>query len=140
MAQDGYSIKITEEQLDSLLRQVRETGKADKRFDVNLAEGLLAEDFLVKILGKVEVKRDFKCYMTGNVAIEYRCRGDASGISSTKADWWAIFLEKMDVAILVKTDKLKKITRRYLGGERDVSGGDENASKMILVPAIELII
>lgn len=35
-----------------------------------------------------EVKADFKCNLTGNVAIEYKYNGNASGIATTEADIW----------------------------------------------------
>jgi hypothetical protein len=35
---------------------------------------------------KVEVKQDFTCARTGNVGVEYECRGKASGIQKSEAD------------------------------------------------------
>ncbi len=75
------NIDITEEQFTSLLFQARKNGVADKRFDLNLAEGKLSENRLASILKTVEVKRDFKTSDTGNVAIEYACNSEPSGIT-----------------------------------------------------------
>lgn len=36
----------------------------------------------------VEVKEDFYCAKSGNVAVEYECRGKPSGIEATKATHW----------------------------------------------------
>lgn len=36
----------------------------------------------------VEVKQDFSCFRTGNVGVEYSCRGKPSGISVSKADFY----------------------------------------------------
>lgn len=35
----------------------------------------------------LEVKEDFKCMVTGNVCVEYECRGKPSGIAVTQADY-----------------------------------------------------
>ena len=131
------NIDITEEQFTSLLFQARKNGVADKRFDLNLAEGKLSESRLASILKTVEVKRDFKTSETGNVAIEYACSGEPSGITSTKAKWWALFINE-EVCILIQTCKLRDIISQYLGTSRDVSGGDNNQNQMVLVPVIKL--
>jgi len=133
------NIDITEEQFTSLLSQARKNGKADKRFDLNLAEGKLSERKLASILETVEVKRDFKTRNTGNVAIEYACNSEPSGITSTEAKWWALFINE-EVCILIQTCKLRDIVSQYLGTARDVSGGDNNQSKMVLIPVVKLMI
>lgn len=35
---------------------------------------------------KIEIKQDFTCARTGNVGVEYECRGRASGIQTSEAD------------------------------------------------------
>jgi len=35
---------------------------------------------------KVEVKQDFSCFRTGNIGVEYHCRGKESGIFTSQAD------------------------------------------------------
>ena len=131
------NIDITDDQFASLLVQARKNGVADKKFDLNLAEGKIAEAELASILETVEVKRDFQSYRTGNVAVEYAYKGAPSGITSTKAKWWAFFTSS-EVCILIQTYKLRDIISQYLGTSRDVSGGDGNQSKMVLVPIIKL--
>jgi len=37
----------------------------------------------------VEVKQDFTCAKTGNVGVEFSCRGKPSGIATSKADYYA---------------------------------------------------
>jgi hypothetical protein len=39
----------------------------------------------------------------------------------------------------MKPELLKKKCRKYLGTKRDVLGGDNNTSKGILLPVIELV-
>lgn len=36
----------------------------------------------------IEVKQDFSCFRTGNVGVEYSCRGKASGIMVSEADFY----------------------------------------------------
>ena len=59
-------------------------------FDLDLEYGELHEEITRKILVgdlRIEVKTDRQAHMTGNVAIETRCRGKPSGISITTADF-----------------------------------------------------
>jgi len=135
-------IELTEPQVKSILDDFRKSGEADKRFDVNLAEGKMSENRFASSLNAVEVKSDFKCAKTGNVAIEYASRGKPSGISTTEALWWAIELMEWDgvsrVMILIETERLKELCRRYIGTSRDVSGGDDNTSQIILLPLTDV--
>ena len=91
----------------------------------------------------IEAKRDFKVSDTGNVAIEYECRGKPSGIAITKAIWWAILLNgdkyNGDVIVFIKTGRLKEIARKYRRLGKDIWGGDDGRAKMVLVPVKELM-
>lgn len=74
----------------------------------------------------IEVKEDFTCARTGNVGLEYSCRGKPSGISVSKADFYAYKLHTPSKAIklvLLPTNTLKRLIteRRYT---RTVNGGD----------------
>jgi len=79
-----------------------------------------------------EVKNDLMAHKTGNVAIEYECRGKASGLRTTQADYW---IYKFDNSFfLFRTDML----RRQLFDEKNyfrlVTGGDVGSNtKMYLV-------
>jgi len=140
LAHKIMNLEITDNQFKDLLRQSRESSRANKDFDINLAEGLAGESELVSILETVEVKTDFLTDTTGNVAVEYESRGEPSGISTTKAKYWAFKLVNMGVIVLIETDKLKTICRQYFHEEeRNVIGGDDDTSKMLLIPAGELI-
>ena len=90
----------------------------------------LAIELLCK---KVEVKLDFKCLETGNIFVEYYSRGKKSGLSTTEAEYWCYWLSDYH-CILIKTDKLKEMCRKYLNTDRDRNGGDMNTSKGILLP------
>lgn len=81
-----------------------------------------------------EVKADRITYKTNNIAIEYECSKKKSGISTTKADFYAYFIIKpndnydlyiiptKDIKTFIKENKFIKI----------VNGGDNYKSKMYL--------
>jgi hypothetical protein len=110
--------------------------------DIDLKYGQVREVELANILQneKIEVKteRD-KWITTGNIAIEFECRGKPSGIAITEAKYWAHILADDDVIgciLLFPTDKLKKIARKYF--KNAIYGGDDNLSKMVLIPLKEI--
>ena len=108
-------------------------------FKHDLEVGQIYEEKLAILLGKkIEVKRDFGTERTSNVFIEYQSRGKASGISTTEAEYYCIFITD-EISILIKTDKLKQLCRPYLKTERDKLGGDSNTSKGILLPISDLL-
>jgi hypothetical protein len=76
---------------------------------------------------------------TGNIAIEYEFNGKPSGISTTKADYWAFVLGDKSLVVFIKTENLKDIARAWFKSGSVVSGGDFNSSKMILVPITEIL-
>ena len=108
-------------------------------FKYDLEVGQVKEKELADILQNktIEVKRDLMTKDTGNVFIEYECRGKPSGISKTKSDFYCIAVEYM--FIILPTKKLKNIVRPFIGTSRDVVGGDDNLSKGILLSTKELI-
>ena len=67
--------------------------------------------FIPEINVSVEVKRDKGSNETTNYFIEYKCNGYNSGISSSRADFWAICDESR--LIWINKDKLKIISERY---------------------------
>lgn len=128
-------VSLTAEQVREIMRQLRAAGHAEKAFDVNLAEGRLAETELVRLLGgeaKVEVKRDLMAPTTKRVAIEYRCRGKPSGIATTTAEWWAFHIGSR--FFLVRTDELREAARKFYELGYHTKGGDDEAAEMVLMP------
>ena len=85
---------------------------------------------------KIEVKTDLQATQTGNVFIEYQSRDRLSGLSTSKADYWA-FLISNEQIIIIETNKLKELCKTK--GLRRVDGGDNNTSKGILIPLNKLI-
>lgn len=48
---------------------------------------------------------------TGNMFIETKCRGKASGVSVTKAKWFVTYFKKLNEIWYIKTSKLKTILK-----------------------------
>jgi hypothetical protein len=131
--------------LAKVLAQVRAAGSAEHRFDINLAEGKLTEGNIKKLFSgeeAIEVKRDFKISETGNVAVEFECRGKPSGIAVTKSDWYAIALDgeefEQEVIIFITTERLKRLVDAAPG--RVMYGGDGKLSCFKLLRADRLLL
>ncbi len=111
------------------------------KFDIDLKFGEEFEYSLAKILtvGKVEVKteRD-KWKKTGNIAIELMNEGNLSGLTVTKAEWWAQILSyrgNIESVVLMPVKKLKKLVKRLVdeGKAKITMGGDNNSSELVLI-------
>ena len=123
-------------------------GKPAPDFDLDLKFGEFHEQLLFQSLSKtgnvtVEVKTDRLAVKTGNLAVEFRYRGRPSGIQTTKSDEYFFVIVEEDGSIRyrlnIPTAKLKKIAyRRYLNG-LTTTGGQYNATEMILIPIIDLL-
>ena len=111
-------------------------------FDLDLAFGESYEDSLAEILqkGKVEVKTERDIWKTtGNIVFEIKCKDKPSGISKTKADYWAqILTYKNDIKsiLLFPVPVLKAQLKHLLGKNiaKTIKGGDNNESELIIVP------
>ena len=120
-----------------------------KGFDIDLEFGKMGEKFVEKVFegnSKVEVKTERDIWKnTGNIAIELRCKGKPSGISTPESSVWIHLLAYNDViegGFLFKVDQLKdKIKKLHKEGDlKIVMGGDDNLSQMALLPIKELFI
>jgi len=118
----------------------------DSRFDIDLKFGKVYEDVLSKVLTDktIEVKSERDIWKsTGNIAIEYMSRGNLSGIATTEADWWAHFLVDNDEIrgiIMLPVPELKaKIKKmKELGIAIETDGGDDNTSRLVLLPLTKI--
>ena len=112
-------------------------GHIERNFDIDLRYGNEGEQLVLQLLNggkKIEVKTDRMAHKTGNVAIEFKCRGRLSGIATSEADYWALVLNENKLIIFIRTEILRAICRQfYLQGLIKV-GGDDRASEMIIVP------
>lgn len=97
----------------------------DKRYDLSI----------VTKKGKsftVEVKEDFTCEHTGNVGLEFMCRGVPSGISASLATHYVYKVHCRGNKVryfIIQTKILKNMIERRLY-KRIVVGGDEDSSSM----------
>ena len=83
----------------------------------------------------IEVKRDEQYKVTGNFYVEYFCNNKPSGISTTQSEYYFIYLDKL---YIIKTSKLKEKCRSYIDTYKDKPGGDDMASKGIILSLKEL--
>ena len=98
----------------------------DYRYDLKMSDG--ENEYTI------EIKEDFMCKDTGNVAVEYYCRGKPSGIGRTEADiyFYKIHYDDDILYILTSTNKLKTAIENYKY-VRTVTGGDKGSgTKMYL--------
>ena len=114
------------------------------KFDIDLDFGKVGEREVENLLegnGKIEVKTERDIWKkTGNIAIEIRCRGKLSGISTTEAKTWIHMLKDGGGVFIFPVEDLReKIrTRKKEGRLKIVMGGDDNAAQLALLPISEL--
>ena len=80
----------------------------------------------------IEVKEDFLCGRTGNVAVEFSCRGKPSGIEKTCARIHIHKLHLKDdkiVILSISTNTLKRMISSHLY-HKIVCGGDFGSNSM----------
>lgn len=114
----------------------------DFRYDLKV--GHKGERYLAAVLegSTIEVKADSWIARTKNVAVEFESRGKPSGIATTEADYWCFIFDGDDAKksfIMVDTEKLKAISRRYweMGSVKEM--GDNNTSRAVMIPLCEFI-
>tara|TARA_B110000238_G_C16046060_1_gene403957 strand:- start:358 stop:864 length:507 start_codon:yes stop_codon:yes gene_type:complete len=76
---------------------------------------------------------------TGNIAIEISFKGNKSGLSVTKSDWWVYYMPNISSnnVWMMEVDKLKTLIKKNIDNLKVVMGGDDNQSKLILIPRKE---
>lgn len=105
-------------------------------YDAEILE--FGDDIRYDILTKIndvevsfEVKEDFMCKKTGNVSLEFSCRGKPSGIEATEADCFIYVVHTKDDVeyFLFETETLKEMVERknYF---RIVNGGDKGSNTL----------
>lgn len=94
-----------------------------------------SHDVTVNFKGKnirYECKTDF-FDDTGNMFIETNCRGKASGIEVTKADWFVTYFKNFNELWYIKTDNLKKILNTHTHRKATQCGDDGSNTEGILL-------
>jgi hypothetical protein len=116
------------------------------KFDIDLERGKVGEDshkdFLV---GKHEVKTDYRTIETGNVYIEYnQLNGNGykpSGIEVTEADFWVQASPKGVGGIYIKTEVLRELIaeNNFPVKPQPIRDANTNASVGHLIPLTSLL-
>jgi hypothetical protein len=117
-------------------------GTVERNFDIDLKYGFDGETMVLGVLNgahKVEVKTDMAAHRTGNIAVEFRCNGKPSGISTTEADYWAFVLLNGEVIYFIQVERLKELARQEYKVSGSKRGGDYHLAEMILIPIKNLI-
>ena len=113
-------------------------------FDLDFSYGRKGEQLVEELLteGKrIEVKRDRKWHLTGNVYIETECfftkdnEWSASGLSVTEAEYWAFVLKK--TVIMLPTTVLRFAVEKL--GREITCEIPPNLSRGYLVKVVDLI-
>jgi hypothetical protein len=113
-------------------------------FDLDFTYGREGENLVEQLLTNgrtVEVKRDRKWHKTGNLYIEVECwylksqSWEPSGLSVTKADYWAFVLE--EGVLMVPTDYVRYVVKNW--GHEITCEIPPNRSKGYLVTVENLL-
>jgi len=82
-----------------------------------------------------EVKSDFKCAKTGNIALEYEHDGYWTGILKSLSERYLVVLDD-ELLDMSRVDLFNFINNLDF---KRIKGGDNNLSTFILVPHVELV-
>lgn len=118
-------------------------------FDIDLGRGKTGEILVDGIYsdlfaGRVEVKKDWGAWKTGNHYVETAQRTEsgewrASGINVTDADWWAIVGPDEEGMLVVSVDQLKRLAFAAPEAEQPISNSRTNATKGRLVKVADIV-
>lgn len=104
-------------------------------FGENMVGSLLQAD-----LSRIEVKTDFMAHETGNLYIEFMNGSKLSGLSTTKSDFYCFLIPQNNVMVMMPTEKLKEVAKRYYKAtKKRKNGGDGKRAKGIALPFGEII-
>lgn len=113
-------------------------------FDLDFSYGRKGEQLVEELLTegkKIEVKRDRKWHLTGNVYIETECfftknnEWSASGLAVTEAEYWAFVLKK--TVLMLPTEVLWYAVQNF--GKDITCEIPPNLSRGHLVKVVDLI-
>lgn len=99
----------------------------DKRYDLFTRYGYTFYLF--------EIKEDFTCAHSGNIGLEFSCRGKISGINTSKADFYIYKVHNPTGGIdylLIKKSTLQKMINEHVYSRVIVSGDKDSNSKNYL--------
>jgi hypothetical protein len=115
----------------------------DSKFDIQLSKSRIDERrlgaiFDAGLIERIELKSEnWQWEQTGNIAIEYRRKGEPSGISVTKATCWVHELQRDGqtlVYLMFPIDRLKALCRDAIKrGDCRLGGGDRGEFDVALI-------
>jgi hypothetical protein len=120
-----------------------------KKFDMQLSqahidERRLGDIFTGATIAKIELKSESWLWeRTGNICLEYRSRGEPSGIATTEADMWVHELKRGDDTlcwIMFPAERLLELARHHyrLGHIRE-NAGDDGEQCVVLIPLRDIL-
>jgi len=130
------------------------TFNRDNKFDIQLGEALVNERRLADVFEhmaiakitapKIELKSEtWQWEQTGNICIEYRQCGQASGIGAVEADYWVHELRRDGetlVYLMFPIERLKELAREaYRQGRYRHGAGDGGRFCVVLIPLSEIL-
>jgi hypothetical protein len=90
---------------------------------------------------KFEVKEDFFCKKSGNVGVEFECRGKPSGIQTTESQFYVYKIHTKEgiVFVMHATGIIKKMieSKKYFA---ILSGGDTNSNTMLYLFKLDVFL
>ena len=120
----------------------------DSKFDIDLEFGNIGEKYIQNIFdgdSLVEVKTERDIWKsTKNIAFEVMYKNKPSGLSTTEATTWVhafSYKDNIEFSLIFNVPDLKKRVRYLLDNKiaKIKMGGDDNMSKLVLVPIKEMI-
>ena len=121
----------------------------DKKFDLQLSQGLINERRLADVfenqkIERIELKSETHQWEeTGNICIEFEHAGKPSGIASTEADFWVHELKRDGetlVYLMFPVERLRAICRNaFRIGRYRRCAGDGGRSSVVLLKLTDLL-
>lgn len=113
------------------------------QWDIDYQIGKQGELFMTNVLrslgtARIEIKTDEMAARTGNVYIEYECRGRPSGIATSKAEFWAWVLPG-DIILVAKTSAVRDLARTYFRAGKSECRRGSHPTRGVLVPVKHIL-
>ena len=108
-----------------------ESDNKDSKYDLKMFYPLTNKPYTYEI--KTDEYPD-----TGNLAVEFECRGKKSGIEVTEADYFLTYFIKLGEIWNIKTEKLKRILQRLNFRKTNNSGDTGSGTRLYLVKKEEV--
>ncbi len=99
----------------------------DYKYDIMMSKG--------KAVLQFEVKEDFECWRTGNVAVEIECRGKPSGLEVTEADFiiYRVHGRNKEISYISLRPEVLKESIKDKNFVAIVSGGDAGSNTQLVL-------